>query len=676
MKSSTPPGRRTAHRGLLGAGRRIQRSLRLRSRGRQPAPPDERPLRGARSRLVTRRTRLAFATDRFTTASTPSSPASCASRSWTSLRERASGRRLRDGKNISPQWTADGRALYFLSDREGVTNIYRTEIGGATTQVTNLLTGVSGITALSPALSVAQGRLVFSAYEDDGYSIYALDSAEAVGRADRCRPARSTRPSCRHGARPKAPCTRLLSEPKNGLPPPEPAEFRTRNLQAKAVARFRRTAYGWRGRRSLRDLRRRGHLDGLQRHARQPHPHDRHAGHQPPRRVRWNAALLEQEASMELGRDLDQTPYALRGFEAGLRTSVDRRSTSNASSASCRPIGRPRESLLSVQPRAARRPHRRVPADRLQAGPYARDLYRPTTGQQLIGETRRPRLDHRSISAKRRRRSFTTRRSAASPARSAAAVTAWSSRRARARSCIPACSATSAPTDAGPAVHAGAPRPVLRALWPRLGGLPPSGALSRIPRSRPWLRLRALSNRSSAASPRTALPGVRPPDWQQESRSPTPNCAFPLWAAFGGDNFYGPLPIEMALFTDAGVAWDRGTRPRLWPRRPTSPSSASAPRCASTSSALPSPRSITSVRSIDRVEAGSGSSTCGRVSKKGRRRKDEGRRKIRFPSFFILLPSFFILSSNHFEMLQMVDVVSRDLVLQPTTRLACHIRGA
>jgi outer membrane protein assembly factor BamA len=30
---------------------------------------------------------------------------------------------------------------------------------------------------------------------------------------------------------------------------------------------------------------------------------------------------------------------------------------------------------------------------------------------------------------------------------------------------------------------------------------------------------------------------------------------FPLWGMFGGDNFYGPLPVEMALFGDAGVAW-------------------------------------------------------------------------------------------------------------------------
>ena len=30
---------------------------------------------------------------------------------------------------------------------------------------------------------------------------------------------------------------------------------------------------------------------------------------------------------------------------------------------------------------------------------------------------------------------------------------------------------------------------------------------------------------------------------------------FPLWALFGGSNFYGPLPVEMALFADSGVAW-------------------------------------------------------------------------------------------------------------------------
>jgi Tol biopolymer transport system component len=83
-------------------------------------------------------------------------------------------------KNISPQWASDGKSLYFVSDRGGVSNIYRMESGGPTTQLTSFLTGASGITELSPALSVAQGRLVFSAFEDNGYTIYALESGEQL----------------------------------------------------------------------------------------------------------------------------------------------------------------------------------------------------------------------------------------------------------------------------------------------------------------------------------------------------------------------------------------------------------------------------------------------------------------------------------------------------------------
>lgn len=88
-------------------------------------------------------------------------------------------------KNISPQWSADGQYLYFLSDRQGITNIYRASSvpGGRQSppaQLTNLLTGASGITALSPALSAANGRVAFSVYEEDGYNIYAIDTDRPV----------------------------------------------------------------------------------------------------------------------------------------------------------------------------------------------------------------------------------------------------------------------------------------------------------------------------------------------------------------------------------------------------------------------------------------------------------------------------------------------------------------
>ncbi|MFQ5746776.1 MAG: peptidase S9 [Gemmatimonadota bacterium] len=87
------------------------------------------------------------------------------------------------GKHIDPQWSADGQSLYFLTDVSGITNIYRYEFGGGKLyQVTNLTTGVSGITPLSPAMSVAAGasRLIYTVYEDGDYDLYEITSPEAL----------------------------------------------------------------------------------------------------------------------------------------------------------------------------------------------------------------------------------------------------------------------------------------------------------------------------------------------------------------------------------------------------------------------------------------------------------------------------------------------------------------
>ncbi len=90
-------------------------------------------------------------------------------------------------KNINPQWTADSKSLYFLSDQNGISNVYRIELESQKiTQITNLYTGASGITDLSPALSVAQksGRLAYCVYEENNYSIYSLDASdELAGQA-------------------------------------------------------------------------------------------------------------------------------------------------------------------------------------------------------------------------------------------------------------------------------------------------------------------------------------------------------------------------------------------------------------------------------------------------------------------------------------------------------------
>jgi outer membrane protein assembly factor BamA len=40
---------------------------------------------------------------------------------------------------------------------------------------------------------------------------------------------------------------------------------------------------------------------------------------------------------------------------------------------------------------------------------------------------------------------------------------------------------------------------------------------------------------------------------------------FPLLRPFGASQrMYGPIPVEVALFTDAGVAWNRGQKPALF----------------------------------------------------------------------------------------------------------------
>jgi len=79
------------------------------------------------------------------------------------------------GKNINPRWSGDGLSLFFISDTTGISNIYRMSAsGGEPALVTNLLTGVSGIADMSPALSVTDAGVAFSVFENNGYNIYAM----------------------------------------------------------------------------------------------------------------------------------------------------------------------------------------------------------------------------------------------------------------------------------------------------------------------------------------------------------------------------------------------------------------------------------------------------------------------------------------------------------------------
>ena len=83
------------------------------------------------------------------------------------------------GKNINPQWSPDGSSITFVSDRTGISNLYRVPAaGGTAVAMTDYETGVSGITALSPAHSVARGTgdMILTVFRNGGYELQRIDA--------------------------------------------------------------------------------------------------------------------------------------------------------------------------------------------------------------------------------------------------------------------------------------------------------------------------------------------------------------------------------------------------------------------------------------------------------------------------------------------------------------------
>lgn len=167
---------------------------------------------------------IAFVTDRFTT----NADTLDAGDYQLALFDVASGRiaalsTFAQGKNINPQWNPDSRRLYFVSDHTGISNVYSVNVqSGALLQITNVDSGVSGITALSPAISSAidSRTLAISAYEEGAHHIYLIETAEQLAG----KPVPDTSAATRLQAASLPPIQRealigrMLSDPATGLP--------------------------------------------------------------------------------------------------------------------------------------------------------------------------------------------------------------------------------------------------------------------------------------------------------------------------------------------------------------------------------------------------------------------------------------------------------------------------
>jgi len=130
------------------------------------------------------------------------------------------------GKNINPQWAPDSQSLYFISDRDGIPNVYRVTLAGDLTQITNVGTGISGITGTSPALSVASQANVaaFTVYDGGNHHIHTLSLDGAAGIGKPAREGSTTAATLPPLDRRESEVAALLDNAEFGLPPAQQYE--------------------------------------------------------------------------------------------------------------------------------------------------------------------------------------------------------------------------------------------------------------------------------------------------------------------------------------------------------------------------------------------------------------------------------------------------------------------
>lgn len=82
------------------------------------------------------------------------------------------------GKNITPFWGPEGEKIAFVSDRDGISNLYIQDLNtDRLYRLTNLITGVTGITEASPPFSWSRtgDRIVFTTFIGQGWELYQIE---------------------------------------------------------------------------------------------------------------------------------------------------------------------------------------------------------------------------------------------------------------------------------------------------------------------------------------------------------------------------------------------------------------------------------------------------------------------------------------------------------------------
>ena len=419
-----------------------------------------------------------------------------------------------------------------------------------------MLTGASGITAMSPALSAAGGRLVFSAYENDGYNIYALDTAEQLRRRADGRPAAQRRGAAAASRRRRA-RGRGAAGPDMG-PAAEHARAGAETDTSRSggstssgqpsvgvgVDPFGTYATG--GMSFLFSDMLGNHVIGTA--AQVTSRFDEFGGtlFYSTGRTAGTGAVARPDALRLAGlRGRSSSATRLRRARIGV---LQRDQSASPASSRIRSAGR---SAWSSPAATADRSELR----RARSGPTR------CHGQQLTeDEIDLETFPTLNLGEAQTALVSTTRRSSARPARFAAAVTAWSLAERRLAHLLRRAGGPPHLSDADPSVHDRAARDVLRAPRPRRGRRSGCRRCSSAIRASCAATIRTRSSRPNA---RRAANGSCPAfDRLIGSRvaSRTPSCGSRSGARSAADQFYGPLPIEGAFFADAGVAWGQSAR--------------------------------------------------------------------------------------------------------------------